>query len=1019
MGKITKEFQDAYKKLNTEQRKAVDTLDGPVMVVAGPGTGKTQTLALRIANILLSTDTQPYGILALTYTESGARAMKNRLISLIGPAAYQTSISTFHSFCAEVIRENPAEFSLDPSAEPMSELEKFKLVYTLLGSSHGSELLPVNSPYHYVKAILKSIGDLKREGVSPDQFEALLVKEQQDFETSDLSPSATKLAAKNLAKNQELALLYHGYQAGLIEQQTFDFEDMITYVREAFAKNTDLLRTYQERFQYFLIDEYQDTNSSQNELIHHLASFWGDKANVFVVGDPDQAIYRFQGASIENMLGFIKEYPSASVITLTENYRSTQIILDAAESVIKHNSSRINDVVSGIDTHLTSAPPAKLGERSGVAQTSSATSEAVYLAEKINSLIKSGVTPSQIAVIYRANADAKLLGDIFVKYGLEYMVQGGGDVLADPTVLHFLKILRVIHDLRTKEDDVNLFTILHYDIFNVDPLDVLKISRFASDHKANLFDVIDNPEFLDTIELASKDQIHSVLKKLGQWQTIDANQTFVEFFEKVLNESGYLSWVLGRPDAHNRLARLNTLFTAAKQMNATDHGLDLVGFLENIDLMQTHSLRLEEQAFGTRDNAVVLTTAHSAKGLEWEHVFLYKVIDGAWGNNAVRELIKLPAGILPLTGKLLEKEELKARNLEDERRLFYVALTRAKTSLTLSYAIGYATYGKVREVNPSLFLTEISPDYIDSVNTKSTEAEVSGHLEKLLTVGSDKKKDEVLKDEERAYLQELVDKFALSATALNTYLACPYLFKLNNLLKVPRAKEGYLAFGTAVHAALESFLREFQENGKLPDVKYLLAAYAAALAKEIMTKEEFEKRLEQGKKVLTAYFDFFKSDFAIPLSLEKSMHVHMDDIELKGKLDRVEWLNQTAHTVRVVDYKTGKPKTKGQIMGTTQDSHGDLHRQLTFYKLLIDLDPRLNYSFGEAELDFVQAPLDTGKSGKHQLAISNDEVEKLKKTIHTVMTDIRALKFTRTTDLSICAKCAFIDHCYPNGLPNS
>jgi len=1018
MTKPTKnlEFQKSYKALNKEQKKAVDTIEGPVMLVAGPGTGKTQTLALRIANILQKTDTSASSILALTFTESGARAMKNRLISLVGPTAYDVTISTFHSFCADVIRQNPADFTLDPFAEPLSELEKFKLIYALIGSSRLSDLRPVNAPYHYVKAILSAISNLKREGVSPDRLDKLLDQEQADFDEGDLAPSVLKVVAKNLAKNRELALIYRDYQAALAHNQTFDFEDMINFVRDAFSKSAELLASYQERFQYFLVDEYQDTNNGQNELLLLLAGFWGDKANIFVVGDPDQCIYRFSGASIENMLGFVKQYPEATVITLSTNYRSTQLILDAAESVIKHNSTRINDVVKDLNPHLVSSPKST-GNQLALATVSSSTAEGVYLAQAIQKLIKSGTKPSEIAVIYRANADAKSLSDIFIKYGLDYAVQGGGDVLADPTVLHFLKILSVIYDLRTKEDDLNLFTILHYDIFHVDPLDVLKISRAASDHKATLFDVIADTSLLSSLALTTKAEIVAVLAKLATWQGIDANSTFVEFFEKVLNESGYLNWVLHEPDAHNRLARLNTLFSSAKQMNSLDHALNLKTYLENIDLMQTHAIRLEETQFGIRDNAIVLTTAHSAKGLEWEHVFLYKVVDGAWGNNAVRDLIKLPASILPLTGARLEKEELKARNLEDERRLFYVALTRAKKTLTLSYAGGYSTYGKVRQATPSLFLTEITPDYLHTVDTVQTEAEVASHLEKLLTLPTNKASS--LKSEETAFLQNIVDNFSLSATALNSYLQCAYLFKLNNLLKVPRAKAGYLAFGTAVHASLETFLRQFMDTGSLPPQDFLLSSFKAALAKQIMTQAEYDKRLEQGIKVLTAYFKFFEADFTAPLLLENFSKVQLGDITLTGKLDRIEWLDQIKKTARVVDYKTGKPKTKGQIMGTTEDSRGDLHRQLVFYKLLIDLDNRLNFKFGEAELDFVQAPSDTGKSGQHRFEISDVDVDDLKSTIRKAMAEIRALHFPRTTDLTICAKCDFRDHCYPNGIPTT
>lgn len=1017
--RTTKAFEQAYVRLNAEQKEAVDTIDGPVMVVAGPGTGKTQTLALRIANILKSTDTPAYGILALTFTESGATAMRSRLISLIGAAAYQVTISTFHSFCADVIRENPSEFSINPSAEPLSDLSKFKLISQLLKLGSYPILRPLNAPDHYVQPILKSIQNLKREGVDPARFEDLINFDEKELNIDAFSSAKAKIELKNIAKNRELLELYRLYDEQLIANGQFDFEDMINFVRLRFQQSVDLLRIYQERYHYFLVDEYQDTNTSQNEIVEQLASFWGQVANLFVVGDPDQTIMRFQGAAIENMLGFLGKFPAAKIVTLTSNYRSNQTILDASGALISHNAQRISDVVKGLDPHLLAASK-EVGTPITLAPVASSTAEAVMLADSIRTLIDAGTKPSNIAVIYRANQDAKILADIFVKFGIDYVIQGGGNVLTDPTVLHFLKILRVIHDLRDKSDDLGLFTVLHYDIFGVDALDVLKASRFAADHKLTLFDIMADPTLLDQIELASKAQILLVLRKLTLWQQIDANTTFVEFFEKVLTESGYLNWVLDQSDAHNRLSRLNTLFTAVKTMNLEDHSLNLSSFLHNIDLMQTHALRLEEVQFAPRDQAIILTTAHSAKGLEWDHVYVYKVIDGAWGNNASREMIKLPSGILPVTGLSLSKEDLKLRNLEDERRLFYVALTRARTSLTISYATSYTTYGKSREVSPSLFVAELPTSTVSLKQVGNTSDELSIHLQKLLN--SSPTPPIVQSDREESYLRDLVSKFALSATALNSYLSCPYRFKLNNLLKVPRAKAAYLGFGTSVHAALESYLRVVLEGGAMPPLNGLLAFFKQALELEIMTKDEFDKRLSQGNLILTAYYNFFKDDFTKPLYLEKFAKVHLgggsEDIILTGKIDRIDWLDQSAKTVRVVDYKTGKPKTKGQIMGTTQDSNGDLHRQLVFYKLLIDLDTHLNIKFGEAELDFVQSPHDGGKSGKHRFSISDAEVEALKATIHSVMSEIRVLHFPRTTDLSICSGCAFKDHCYPGGIPS-
>jgi DNA helicase-2/ATP-dependent DNA helicase PcrA len=1005
-------FTKAYQALNKEQKKAVDTIDGPVMVVAGPGTGKTQTIALRMANILRQTDMNPDAVLALTFTESGARAMRTRLTEMIGVTAYYCHISTFHSFCIEVIKDNPDHFAIDPNAEPLSELEKLKLMYHLLDHSKLTALRPVGAPRHYVRAVLGAISDLKREGVDPTEFEGLLAKEEtflQSEEGSELKKAELSKRMRDLAKNRELLTLYEGYQAELKKSERFDFEDMINTVVNTFKTNAELLSSYQERFQYFLVDEYQDTNSAQNELFLLLASFWGDKANVFVTGDPDQSIMRFQGASIENQLSFIKVYPAATVITLKDNYRSTQTILDAADSLISHNNLRISDVVPGIDPHLrahksTPAKPIHL------AQVSSGTAETILIAEDIKAKIKSGISQADIAVIYRTNHESSLIAATLVKYGIDYVVQGGANVLEDPTVHNFLKILRVIHEMRSKNDDENLFTILHYDIFGINALDVLKISRLASDRRLNLFEILADPSLLDSLSLTSRAKINTTLTSLGLWQSFEAEHTFSEFFEEVLNQSGYLKWVLAQPDAHHRLARLNTLFDEVKRMNRFDHSLDLSRFIENLDLMKENNLRLEESSFGVSRDAVTLTTAHSAKGLEWDAVYIYRCVDGTWGNNAVRNLLTLPDGVLKNV-KLSDKEKY-----EDERRLFYVAMTRAKSTLTICLANSYSSFGATRGAAPSMFLSEMGDTNIEKLDVSKIETEAHSHIETLLTTTPEHSQVA----EESAFLEELVNKFTLSVTALNTYLTCPYLFKLDKLLKVPHAKKPHLAFGTAVHRALELFYGQLKETGVKSSKEFLLDAFHTALNKEVITKKDLSVRLSQGDKILSAYFDFHQDDFVEPLFLEKFSRVQLDEITLTGKIDRIEWADQADRTVRVIDYKTGKGKTAGQIEGTTEDSSSDLKRQLVFYKLLIDLDKRLqNIHFGEAVLDFVQEPNDKWKDGVRRFQVKDEEVEELKKIIHSVMFDIKNLHFPRTTNYKTCVTCAFRDHCWPDGIPSS
>jgi DNA helicase-2/ATP-dependent DNA helicase PcrA len=1007
MIKTTKEFDLAYKKLNVEQKKAVDTIEGPVMLVAGPGTGKTQTLALRIANIIRQTDTPASSILALTYTESGARTMKSRLTTMIGSEAYYANISTFHAFCQGVIKDNPDVFTLNASGEPLSDLEKLKIIRQLIDKAGLKVLRPTGSPYHYASAILGAISDLKREGVNPDEFEELLVAENLFLKSDDVSElKKTKLTKRqrNLAKNQELNLLFRKYQEVLKAEGSFDFEDMITTVVDAFKQNEELLFSCQEKYLYILVDEYQDTNSAQNELMLLLAKYWGTEANIFVTGDPDQSIMRFQGASIENQLSFVKAYPNASVITLKQNYRSSQNILDTANSLITHNNLRINDVAPGIDPHLTSQIGS--GRKISTAELSGSTAEVIFIAEDIKQKIKTGTALSDIAVIYHKNFEATVIADTLSKYGIDYTVQGGANVLSDPTVRNFLKILKVIYQMREKLEDEDLFTILHYDIFGIDPLDVLKIARLAGDSRLTLFDVLASSDSLTQLTLTSRKEIDETFTKLNNWSALDANKTFVEFFEEVLNKSGYLNSILS---SYHNLAKMNTLFDEVKRMNRSDHNLDLMGFIENLHIMEENHIRIEESSYGVSRDAITLTTAHKSKGLEWEHVYIYKAIDGNWGNNKKAELISLPSTLLKNV-----KPSDKEKN-EDERRLFYVAMTRAKSSLTITRARAYSSYGKSQEASPTMFLEELNANLLDKIDVSQIEESAHKHIETIL--GSQAIQDTPAS--ERAYLQDIVDNFKLAATSLNSYLFCAYKFKLDKLLKVPHAKKAHLAFGTAIHSALEKFYLKFKDDGVAPSLDYLLSEFRVSLTTSVITKTDLSVYLQKGEEVLTAYFELNKTHFKPPLATEKNLRANLGDIQLTGKLDRLEWSDQSARLVRVVDYKTGKPKTMGQIEGTTQDSDGELARQLEFYKLLIDSDPSLNYKFGEGMLDFVEEPHLKGKSGERHFQVTSQQIDDLRSIIYKAMSSIRSLSFPRTTDLKKCEKCYFLDHCYPSGLPQS
>ncbi len=980
------QFAKVYKNLNEAQRQAVDTIEGPVLVLAGPGTGKTQILTARIANILKETDTEPGSILALTFTEAATKEMRTRLIDLTGKDGYFVKISTFHAFCADVIAENPERFSQPSGLQNITDLEKIQIITDILEHNSYTLLKPVTSSLFYVPYILSSLSTLKREGYSLSRYAELVSvqKDQFEIERGELKKTAFLEREKNLNKNLDLLDIYEKYQAKLQELGRFDFEDMINWVVESFETDPDFLLGYQEKFQYLLVDEYQDTNSAQNRLLFALASYWGEEANIFAVGDPNQSIFRFQGASKENVTQFEKTFPRARRVVLTENYRSTNTILSSASALIGGDQLHANASFKNL--------PHK------VVKFTSSIFEDEFIVRTIRRKIKSGTDPQNIAVIVKQNADIDNLVTLFKQRNIPYRLESGVDVLSTPFVSQFIKILRVVTSLQKDLDDLDLFTVLNYPYFGVNPLSVLQTSRLAYQNKKSLADTLlsSRPD-LD-------DHLVDVFMSFVSWGSLSASRTLPEMFQHILQESGLLNHLLNLPQPIVELNRFGTLYEDVKKQSASFPGLDLFGYVRNLSVMVDHHLKLEEQVLLGNEHAVTLTTAHKSKGLEWQTVFVYRFADTHWGNKVNKEMIKLPPGIIRFEN--LDKEEDK--NAE-ERRLFYVALTRAKQELYLTGAKEYEN--SARMIFPSLFLRDLPPENLQKLSVKKLEETSQKVLQKLLEPS--KVQDLVVGEKE--YLADLVKNLKLSPTALNTYLSCPYKFKLDNLYRIPRAKSASLCFGTAVHFALEQLYRDLN-NGHFESKEDFLKDFELALQRETLTPAELLSRLEHGRKTLSAYYDFHKEELAPCLSTEKnfgtslSSQIYLDDIPLSGKVDRIDLVNKAEKKVRVIDYKTGKPKTRNEIEGNTKNSTGDYKRQLIFYDLLSKLDKSFPYTVTETELHFVE-PDTKGNFHKERFQITPGDLTTLKKEIRSVVSNIRSLNFPRTNDTDKCATCPFKSHC--------
>jgi DNA helicase-2/ATP-dependent DNA helicase PcrA len=974
-------FEEAYARLNDEQRRAVDTVHGPVMVIAGPGTGKTEVLTVRIANILKETGTPPEKVLALTFTESGVVAMRRRLTELIQGDAYRVTISTFHGFANGVIQDHPDHFSRIIGSANIAEIDQVQILEKLLDDLTLDLLRPFGDRYFYLRNILTAVGELKRQGVAPDRFAEIVAIEKKDFYANpDLMNQSGKYegkmktkyasAARHVEKNIELAKIYAAYQAALAKAKQYDYSDMIMEVMFALERDEELRRVLQDAYDYFLIDEHQDTNDAQNRIIELLAGR-NERPNLFVVGDEKQAIFRFQGASLENFHYFKDQYKDVVLVSLRSNYRSTQAILDAAE------------VISPRETKLSAQRGGSVSSAS-LAILNSPDAEHYFIAQKIKELENDGVPAEEIAVLYRDNREAAPLARMLEKEHVPFRIESDQDVLGDEEIKKLIRILRAVEHFG---NDIPLVEALHVDFLGIPPLDVYKLAAFARRERTKIYEVLHSPELLEKAGIEAKDACLVFFKNLSSWRSAAKNRGAADAFESVVRESGFLAALLHHISATEKIAKLHALFEILKSSVEQKRDYTLEDFFAYLDLMEKHDVAIKSKEIAGIPGHVRLMTAHRSKGLEFAYVFIMNAADRTWGSRFHREAIKLPKKIYRVLEKVEADLEDKEDDNTDERNVFYVALTRAKEGV-------FVTLSKVdrdgKEILPTQFIAEMKKNVLAPIDVSKYEEAIADHPESEFALSAPKTPE--LKD--KKFLNALFEEQGFSVTALNNYIECPWHYFYVNLIRIPEAPNKHLSFGNAVHAALKGYFDAFsggEDRGK----NYLVQIFENALAREPLTENDFEEALAKGKKALPAFYDAYHASWS-PRGMNevKIDNVLVGDVTIKGNLDRVEFLDDVATVgkkpVRVIDYKTGKPKTRNEIEGNTKTSDGNYKRQLTFYKLLLEKEGKRDMK--EGVIQFIE-PDTRGNFHREVFDISNGEVKVLEAQIGEVAKEIKDLAF--------------------------
>lgn len=1005
-------FQAEIDRLNPAQRAAVDQIDGPVMVLAGPGTGKTHLLAARIGNILLNTDARANNILCLTYTEAGVKAMRQRLIQLIGPEAHRVNIFTFHGFCNLVIQDN-LEYFGRPRLEPLSDLERIRIIRSMIEGLdvHHPLRLGRSDAFFYEGHLHWLFSTMKAEDWSVELLEAKIqefvagLEDNPDFQykrnyktfkKGDFKVAMGEEAAKRMQLLRSAVKLFPEYQRLLAEEGRYDFADMIKWVLDGFRSYPSLLRSYQERYLYLLVDEFQDTNGSQNEIVRLLADYW-DRPNVFIVGDDDQSIYEFQGARLQSMTDFFARYAEVSLITLTENYRSSPPILTAASQLIDENTIRIQNVLDReeIAKSLRAANPdyAQLNQPIQLHEYGDQDQENAAALLQLQAWHAAGFPYSEMAVIYARHKQVDQLQQLLEASGIPFASKRPTNVLNDLPVRQLTDLLTYFQRERTQplSGEYLLYQLLHFRCFGLAPFDLAKISLQRANQQHVKRASASWREVLLSISPAEKQFNNPTsLHKTGQWLEeciayLDS-MPLVRFLEKVLNGSGLLAWVSRRPDRARLLAGLTTFMDFVRAEVIRRPRLSLEGLLTTLKNMDANNIQLPLRTQLEQPDAITLVTAHSAKGLEFECVWILDCNDKEWnGTNSGgnQRTFTLPP-TLTLSGE--------ADAVEAKRRLFFVAMTRARSELVISFS---RLNEKRKPQSPALFITELT-EQPNGPQIEEQQLEIAQLLELVpLRLGATTG-GEPPAIFEREAIAELLANYRLSISGFNRYLDCPLSFFYETILRVPSFQREQAVFGDALHEALEDyFLRMRADPGKVfPGVSELNYYFELAMERRRARFEpnQFIDRLQQGKRELATYYKNYRKSWIADARVEQKIrNAEVNGVPLSGAIDRVDLLSDTA--VAIWDYKSGTHSSDRLRAPTEKNPNGGNYwRQLIFYKILYENRPGFQRNVIESAISFLVMDSE-GNQPAVNVPMTRENVDTMTEMITATWQKIQAQEF--------------------------
>ncbi len=1022
-------FDEKIAKLNTNQRLAVDSIEGPVIVIAGPGTGKTEILSLRIGNILKQTDAAPGNILCLTYTDAAASEMRHRLIDYIGPEAYGLQVSTFHSFCNLVIQENPGAFQKARELEPISEIDRFHILKALIdnfGDDHPLKRFKGQTYFEW-KKLNELFMTMKKENWKPDYMhkqideyidrmkqseEYTYKRKYKDFQAGDLKIKKFQEEVLDSMDGLRAAVdEYDQYNALMEAEGKYDFEDMLLWVYDTFEKDSDLLANYQERFLYVLVDEFQDTNGIQMGILQKIIDHeWIDRPNVFVVGDDDQAIFRFQGANIQNLMDFHSKY-NPDIILLEENYRSSQRILDTARTIMNPvSNSVIQKIFNQAKNLLASGKHAEHNHPVQIKAYPTPTYENADIFQQLKKWHEEK-TEGSFAILYNKHEHGRELGMALKGAGIPFQIAKTNDALNQRVINHLLDIISCISNLSegAGNDDALLYRILHLAYLDPRPFDLqrLILSHTARDRKDNstLYMWISDPEILNQLQLRDRAWMEKIAKLLSDSITAYHSLTLLAFVEWVVHHFGIMQWTLKQDEKFSHLYAIKTFFTFADIQGHRKSSFRVPDLLEIIDLMKTYGILLPVQSLAPPPKGIFLTTLHSAKGLEYEKVIIKNMTENEWEKKrAFSQTFKLPDNLVRQNIDTSAEDSEADISDQDRRRLLYVGMTRAKHDLTLSYP---RKKDDGKDLIPSLYLTEIQEGDTEVALTKP-EVDENLQLDYLVALMSGEQATDLQLDDTE--INDRIKNYVMNVSALNLYLECPLRFYYEKILVIPSAQSSYMLFGSGLHEALQLLFRKrYEEKDQSIGKEYLLRIYELYMerSKHRFTEKEYADHITYGKMVLDKYYDHYHttwSDDVQYLTEYRLRDIHIGGVPVSGFIDRMD---KTEGKIIVYDYKSGKTETKFNAKTYSPSEKyplgGDYWRQMVFYDLMLQQDPKFKVFMDHGYIQGLE-PKKDGVFVEKKFNISPDDREFVKDQIKDTYQKIQNKEFSKG-----CGECAWCE----------